>query len=376
MPAVNFVLNQTVPHSIAPGVTSGTFTEDTINPNIFHLTVTNGTSSSIVVGVAVYQQQEHTPPVDLTTEVFLKEVDTTIGIGQTTTINVTVDSPDCIQLDAFLKSGKDTNGNTFTAFATSYFTPGDNIAPGPEIDAGFNVYGVSGGMYTGHNYHFGDPSPPSTPAGIKGTLIAVAQTDGSCLTPNITPGDTATIGFWQNKNGQAIINGFGLTSDGHTVGQWLASSFPHLFSRSVVTGFGVSYSNLISSNPVTSDAAVASLYTNIFKNGGSPKVLAQIFDTALSAFTTSTVLNNQAANQALAMKYGFNVSTSGTGIKDVDIGAAGAAALGLTGKGMGPNGTTFSILTLLQAADAAAANLTPAINDVFDSINSKNDIKG
>jgi len=374
MPAVNFILNETVPHSIAPGVTSGVFSEDAINPNIFHLTVTNNSGSAIVVGVGVYQDQQSMTPVVLSTEVFLKEVDSaSIPNGTTTTIDVTVDSPNCIQLDAFLKSGKDTNGNSFTAVATSFFTPGDSLTAGPEIDAGYNVFGVSGGTYTGHTYH---GTVAAQPSDIKGTLIAVAQTDGSCLTPNITSGDTATIGFWQNKNGQAIINGSQLTSDGHTLGQWLTSSFPHLFSSSVASSFGVSYSALTSSNPTTSDAAVASLYVNIFKNGGSPKVLAQIFDTALSSFTTSKTLNNDAANQALAMKYGFNVSVAGTGIKDVDIGASGAAALGLTGHGMGSNGTTFSILTLLQAADAAYPNLTSAINDVFDSINSKNDIKG
>src|SRR5262249_46897296 len=160
----------------------------------------------------------------------------------------------------------------------------------------------------------------------------------------IKGGDTATIGFWQNPNGQAIIQGgkgitgFGKTTDGHTIGQYLALTLPNLFSSSVVqTKFGVSYADFTSSTPATSDAAVAKLYVNVFKNGGSPKVLAQIFDLALSVFTTSKVLNTNTGVQDFAKDKGFNISVSGTGIKDVTLSASAQAALGLTGKGLGPN---------------------------------------
>jgi hypothetical protein len=51
--------------------------------------------------------------------------------------------------------------------------------------------------------------------------------------PSIFHGQTATIGFWHNKNGQGLINGFGKTSSGQTLGQWLAAQFPNLFGKYV-----------------------------------------------------------------------------------------------------------------------------------------------
>ena len=42
-------------------------------------------------------------------------------------------------------------------------------------------------------------------------------------------GSTATIGFWANRNGQALINSFGKTSAGSTLANWLASMFPNIY---------------------------------------------------------------------------------------------------------------------------------------------------
>ena len=37
-------------------------------------------------------------------------------------------------------------------------------------------------------------------------------------------GLTATIGFWHNNNGQALIKSFGTTSSGLTLANWLATT--------------------------------------------------------------------------------------------------------------------------------------------------------
>ena len=44
-------------------------------------------------------------------------------------------------------------------------------------------------------------------------------------------GLTATIGFWHNKNGQALLNSFGTTSSGLTLANLLATNMPNLFGK-------------------------------------------------------------------------------------------------------------------------------------------------
>ena len=45
-------------------------------------------------------------------------------------------------------------------------------------------------------------------------------------------GQFATIGFWQNQNGQALIKSFNGGSTQTGLGKWLATSFPKLFGAS------------------------------------------------------------------------------------------------------------------------------------------------
>ena len=49
---------------------------------------------------------------------------------------------------------------------------------------------------------------------------------------DVIKGTAATIGFWHNAKGQAVINSFGSTigkSTGMTLGQWLNSAYGNLF---------------------------------------------------------------------------------------------------------------------------------------------------
>src|SRR5439155_950319 len=49
------------------------------------------------------------------------------------------------------------------------------------------------------------------------------------FTSTAAPGQYATIGFWHNKNGQALIKSYNGSSTATALGNYLATTFPHLF---------------------------------------------------------------------------------------------------------------------------------------------------
>ena len=50
-----------------------------------------------------------------------------------------------------------------------------------------------------------------------------------CSTGSVSKGDTATIGYWHNKNGQALINALNGGPTSKTLANWLATQFPYLY---------------------------------------------------------------------------------------------------------------------------------------------------
>src|SRR5262249_15357818 len=72
-------------------------------------------------------------------------------------------------------------------------------------------------------------------------------------------GDTATIGFWNNKNGRGLIKSCGNAADGRSLANWLAGEFPSLFGKSAGAG-----------NDLTgkSNADVASYFQGLFNIQG------------------------------------------------------------------------------------------------------------
>jgi choice-of-anchor A domain-containing protein len=205
-------------------------------------------------------------------------------------------------------------------------------------------------------------TPPAPPSG--------GDAGGGTPQPTTPPavplsrGMTATIGFWQGPNGQALINACGPTADGRTLANWLATTFPQLYGRGgmhELTG--------------RSNAAVATLFRTLFAVHGQ-KVEAQILATALAMFTTSKALNAGAAGEALAAHFGFVLSDAGTGAALWNVGGNGAAF------GVAPN-TTVAVRDLLQRTCARVAHgrlcggsttLTNQTNTVFSAINQAGDI--
>ncbi len=120
----------------------------------------------------------------------------------------------------------------------------------------------------------------------------------------LAPGDTAPIGFWHNKTGQALINSLNGGPSSTQLGTWLAGNYNSLFGN-------------LNGQPNT---VVAAQYQACF-NAKNQKTCAQVMATALSAYATSSAL----AGGGLAAAYGFNVSDAGTGAKSYNVGASGSA---------------------------------------------------
>ena len=82
-------------------------------------------------------------------------------------------------------------------------------------------------------------------------------------------------------------------------------------------------------------------------------------------------MTNSALAGTAASKYGFNVTTTGTGAKYFNVGSNG-------GCGRLTNNTSYSIMRLLQNANAVApydADEFNALNVIFTGINETGDIK-
>ncbi|MCA9059546.1 MAG: hypothetical protein KDA85_13660, partial [Planctomycetaceae bacterium] len=141
----------------------------------------------------------------------------------------------------------------------------------------------------------------------------------------VTSGDTASIGFWQNRHGQELI-----ASGGTQLADWLTATFDHILGNALAGSSG---------------ADVAAFYKNeLFKqkgakSSGPAKVDAEFMAVALATFFTSRNLAGE-----IAVQYGFTVTDTGIATKIVNVGADGAA--------FGVNDdTNLTILQLLLATN-------------------------
>jgi Putative Ig domain len=188
--------------------------------------------------------------------------------------------------------------------------------------------------------------------GAAGTGCAITINPAAAAGP-VCRADTATIGFWHNKNGQALLNSLNGGPKSTNLATWLATQFPYLYGAN-------------SSNNLTgrTHADVAALFLTFFNVKGQ-NTDAQILGGALAAYVTSSTLAG-----SNAVQYGFNSSPGGTGAKTYNVGSNGAA-IGLA------NNQSYTILQLLQQVNATKKNgtfNTNAFNTIFDGINSSGDI--
>jgi len=153
-------------------------------------------------------------------------------------------------------------------------------------------------------------------------------------TGGVAAGQTATIGFWQNRNGQNLLTAVNGGASATQLGHWLARSFPNMYAS--LDGM--------------TNAQVAAYYKTLFARtsldspGGPPKVDAQVMATAFAAYVT-----NQTLSGTTAGAYGFQVTADGLGARTFNVGGNGAA-FGAT------DNSDVSVMDLLLAADARSHN--------------------
>jgi hypothetical protein len=213
---------------------------------------------------------------------------------------------------------------------------------------------ISGMPKTPATYNFSakvtDSLKPSTSAYASCSLTIVAPV----FAAPVVHGDTATIGFWHNSNGQMLISSMNGSAFSTSLANWLATQFPNLYGAK-------SPNNLTGKTNMD----VANLFSTYFNITGQ-KTKAQILAGALAVYATDSDLGGTTAKT-----YGFNSSSTGTGGKTYNVGANGKAIL-LN------NNQAYTVMALLQQANLTTQNNTFSsgdFNTVFNAINQAGDIK-
>ncbi len=144
------------------------------------------------------------------------------------------------------------------------------------------------------------------------------------LTNQVAKNEAATMGFWNNKNGQALLKTYSAV-----LGNWL----------------GTTYSNLFGNMVGATGTQVASYFQSIVKASASGVIYntyAQAFTTALDVWVTTT---------------GLGWNTSATGPKSYGFQQGfGGVGLGAVYYNVGSNGASFGVAnnTLMKVSDLLA----------------------
>jgi hypothetical protein len=205
---------------------------------------------------------------------------------------------------------------------------------------GIGSVGTVNGVVTGQN------SSNDTISGIR-----ILEPDSIALNYNfgesapaeaLHGGETATIGYWQNNNGRALLLSLNGGSCSTALGNWLATNFSNMY------GANAGANNLAGKT----NAQIVDFYSKLFSRskkqfvqdglGGPEKMDLQVLATAFAVYVTDSDL---AGN--VAARYGFEVDSKGTGGRTFNVGNNGAA-FGLA------NGSETTIFNLLLAVNSRA----------------------
>jgi Tol biopolymer transport system component len=271
-------------------------------------------------------------------------------------------------------TGTDDDVGPITAVATTTGGNGysfGNLRPGSYTVTETQPTGYVNGLDSKNNVPISGANTSGVVSGIPVIQGANSANNNFGELPRpVQRGDFASIGFWQNKNGQALINSLNGGPNSTGLARWLGDNFPNLYGP---TASPNNMETQDASNPdlvaYLTNSQVAALYTsNFFTKGSGPKTNAQILAAALAVYSANPSL----AGGAYAAKYGFNLPTGGTGNGYVNIGSNGAA-FGV------PNNTKLTVLQMLRAVNAQAVNgviyagsaqqtsLANMANNVFDT---------
>jgi hypothetical protein len=207
-----------------------------------------------------------------------------------------------------------------------------SVSAGAVNDLGNGSFQVSGQ----HTYAGQGNDVVSVTISHKLGYTTAATVHGSATVVNlgigVQHGESAGIGYWQNKNGQALIDSFNGGPTSTALSSWLAATLTDLY------GTNAGSHNLSG----MTNAQVAAFYVDLFNQQG-PKLDAQMLDTALDVYATTLSLDGTAAQS-----YGFDVTANGLGASTYNVGANGAA-FGVA------NDTTLTVFAILEGADSLAA---------------------
>jgi hypothetical protein len=182
------------------------------------------------------------------------------------------------------------------------------------------------------------------------------------LGQGVALGLTGGIGFWQNDNGQELIQSFNGGSTATALAAWLGATFPNLYGANAGANNLLNYQH---SGHVATNAQVTAFYLTQFDLQG-PEVEAQVLAVALNVYATTTSLGGRAG-----VAYGFTVSDAGLGARSYNVGGDGAA-FGVA------NNSTRNVSQLLRAVNALAvggvlyngdATLQAQAADLCDALN-------
>jgi hypothetical protein len=252
----------------------------------------------------------------------------------TATINATAGAPFSGTVATFTTPDLVDNGKAFSA----------TITWGDGFSSSGVVAGSNGSFTVTGSHTFADPFTGSVSVQIshnQNYTASATVTDNATVTrlnQPVVPGLTGGIGFWNNKNGQMLINSFNNSVSGGSMStmlaNWLAMTFPNLYGASAG-----------SKNNLTNDtnAQVAAYFQGLFKLGGN-QVQAQVLAVALDVYATTFSLGGSAGTA-----YGFKVSALGLGADSFNVGSNGAA-FGVA------NNHALNVYELLLAANKKSGN--------------------
>lgn len=259
---------------------------------------------------------------------------------------------------------------TLTPTVGSPITISGVVAIPPGTSGNFDVTNASSLGPLMENYTITSGSATLFNGTTPENTISIVFTSNTlaCTPPTgVVTGDTATIGFWHNKNGQKVINSFNGGSSATMLGNWLATNFPNLFGAANPYT-GTSLAGL-------TNAQVAGAYANTWNPSGVTKnTYVQAFAVALACYATGTNLGANSTTESA----GFNSSPEGTCGHTFNVGSNGAAFAV-------PNGTTLTVFQVMAAANAnfnpatgqfygGSQALTSDLNNVLNGINTNGDI--
>ena len=168
---------------------------------------------------------------------------------------------------------------------------------------------------------------------------------------SVGSGQYATCGFWQGRNGQAVICGFNSGPNCTQLGNWLASTFPNLFGCSNPNISGYLNQCHATSLAGLTNSQIATLCTKLSTSSLSQNTYAQAFACALGIYADTSPFGGNTTAQGC----GFNVTWAGNSGATCNVGSNN------TPFGVSRN-TSLSVYSILQNLNG---NFSPSTGNCY-----------